>query len=175
MMDYLNIIQEEVNLEDLDDDESEIAKVDFIHHDAYVKKIRNKDSIKNLTKIKGQWDKLKSDNKELFYYFDGIKGSIVSKGRHAAGIIGSPITLHDHLGIHFKDGDESQPISSCSMKAVDSLNYVKFDILGLNTLGIIKDCYEYMGVPWKKSYEIDWNNKDVWDNMIEKQRWRISI
>ena len=161
---YLKIIQEEVNLEELD--EIEARSVDMDYHDIYCNKIRNNKAITRINNLKKDFEKLKESNKNLFYYFDGLKGTIVAKGQHPAGMIGSPITLIDNLGVFYKNGDESHPVSICAMKAVDSLNYVKFDILGLKTIGIIKDAYNYINSHYLKSHEIDWDDKKVWDNMI---------
>lgn len=164
---YFKIIQEEVNLEELD--EIEARSVDFDHHDIYYNIIRNNKALTRINKLKGEFEKLKESNKEIFYYFDGIKGTIIAKGSHPAGIIGSPITLADNLGIFYKSGDINQPVSTCSMKAVDSLNYTKFDILGLKNIGVSKDTYNYIGSHYLKAHEIDWNDKNVWDNMITSQ------
>jgi len=164
---YKKIIQQEINLEELEGDEIDAKNIDFSFHDIYMDKIKNNTTSEQLQIIKNDWDKLRLDNKDLFYYFDGIKGTIESKGLHAAGIIGSPITLQDNLCLHYKNGDKSMPVSSCSMKAVDSLNYTKFDILGLKTLGIIKDTEKYANIKHEKAYKIDWNDKNVWDNMIK--------
>ena len=125
---------------------------------------------KQLDSIKNQYDKLIKDNQDLFYYLKGLKGTIVAKGTHPSGIIGSPITLADNIGLFYKDGDKNMPVSTCAMKAVDSLNYVKFDILGLKTVGIIKDACEYAGIPYPKSYALDWDDAKVWDNMIQAQQ-----
>lgn len=162
--DYSKIIQEEVNLEELEELES--TTIDFDNHDIYCQRIRNKKALTRANNLIKDFENLKSENKDLFYYFDGIKGTIIAKGNHPAGIIGSPITLADNLGVFYKDGDESQPISVCAMKAVDSVNFVKFDILGLKTVGIIKDVYKYINSHYLKSHEIDWNDKKVWNNMI---------
>lgn len=164
---YEKIVGEEVNVEELEGDEMDAKNIDFDHHDIYISKIRNEKAIDELNRIKSDWNNLKASNKELFYFFDGIKGTIISKGQHPAGMIGSPITLQDNLAVHYKDGDKNFPISSCSMKAVDSLNYVKFDILGLKNLGIIKDAERYAGIEHKKAYQIDWKDEKVWANMIE--------
>lgn len=161
---YSKIIQEEVNLEELEEVDSK--SVDFDYHEIYCNRIRNKKALTRVNNLKKEFENLKSNNKDLFYYFDGLKGTIIAKGNHPAGIIGSPITLPDNLGVFYKDGDESQPVSVCAMKAVDSVNFVKFDILGLKTVGIIKDVYNYIGSHYLKSHEINWNDKKVWDNMI---------
>lgn len=162
---YKRIIQEEVNLEELEGAESKSPN--FGDHELYMKVIRNKKAKNDIEDLRLQWDKLRAENKDLFYYFDGLKGTIIAKGNHPAGIIGSPITLYDNLGVFYKDGDENFPVSFCSMKAVDSLNYVKYDILGLKTIGILKDIYEYLEEDWKYSYQINWNDENVWNEMIQ--------
>ena len=162
---YKKIIQAEVNLEELEGAESKSP--DFIDHELYVNTIRNESSVQKIIELKEEWDKLRNDNKDLFYYFDGIKGTIISKGNHPAGIIGSPITLYDNLGVVYKDGDENFPVSFCTMKAVDSVNYVKFDILGLKTIGIIQDTYKLINKEWKFAHQINWNDSNVWNDMIK--------
>jgi len=161
---YFKIIQEEVNLEELD--EVDAKSVDFDYHEVYCNRIRNNKALTRANNLKKEFQNLKDNNKDLFYYFDGLKGTIIAKGTHPAGIIGSPITLADNLGVYYKDGDESHPISICSMKAVDSVNFVKFDILGLKTVGIMKDVYKSIGSHYLKAHEINWNDNKVWDNMI---------
>jgi len=161
---YFKIIQEEVNLEELE--EVDAKSVDFDHHEVYCNRIRNNKALTRANNLKKEFQNLKENNKDLFYYFDGLKGTIVAKGTHPAGIIGSPITLADNLGVYYKDGDESHPVSICSMKAVDSVNFVKFDILGLKTVGIMKDVYKSIGSHYLKAHEINWNDSKVWDNMI---------
>ncbi|HEY8889821.1 MAG TPA: PHP domain-containing protein [Clostridium sp.] len=161
---YFKIIQEEVNLEELE--EADAKSVDFDYHEVYCSRIRNVKSLTRANNLKKEFQNLKDDNKDLFYYFDGLKGTIIAKGTHPAGIIGSPITLADNLGVYYKNGDESQPVSICSMKAVDSVNFVKFDILGLKAVGIMKDIYKYVNSNYLKAHEIDWNDNKVWDNMV---------
>jgi DNA polymerase III alpha subunit/intein/homing endonuclease len=162
---YKKVVQEEVNLEELE--EIDAKNIDFDYHDIYIHQIRNDNAINNLNNIKNDFEKLKSNNTDLFYYFDGLKNTIISKGNHPSGMVGSPITLPDNLGVFYKDGDKNLPTTTCAMKAVDSVNYVKFDILGLKTVGILKDAYNYINSHYLKSHEINWNDKNVWDNMIE--------
>ena len=161
---YSKIIQEEVNIEELEGAES--SSPNFEDHHLYVNQIRDGQKVGIINGLKEEWDALREENQDLFYYFDGIKGTIISKGIHPAGMIGSPITLFDNLGVFYRDGDVNSPVSFCSMKAVDSLNYVKFDILGLKTIGIIQDTYKLLGKEWEYSHEIDWNDENVWNDMI---------
>lgn len=168
---YNKIIQEEVNSEELvENGEIESSSVSFDNHKIYLRHISNDRSKNKLDNIKRSYDSLIKNNQDLFYYLDGLRGTIVSKGTHPSGIIGSPITLNDNIGLFYKDGDSNMPVSTCSMKAVDSLNYVKFDILGLKTVGIIKDACKYSGIPYPKSYNINWNDINVWRNMITTQQ-----
>jgi len=100
---------------------------------------------------------------EVFYYYDGLINTYISSGKHPCGFLGSLTTLDDNLGFYY---DKGVAISQCDMKAVDSLNYVKFDILGLKNIGIIKEVYQILGVNYKKSHEIDWDDKDVWNDIV---------
>lgn len=161
---FKKIIMEEVNLEELEGATSSSPTFDDVN--LYCKVIAKKDKANRIIELKKAWDLLRENNKELFYYFDGIKGTIISKGNHPSGMIGSPITLFDNLGVYYKDGDENTPISTCAMKSVDSLNYVKFDILGLKTIGILQDTYKLLNKQWEEPHQIDWNDENVWNDMI---------
>lgn len=168
---YKKIVQEEVNTEELvENGETDSSTINFDYHDIYMNHIANDKAKKYLDSIKKQYDSLIGENQDLFYYLDGLKGTIVAKGTHPSGIIGSPITLADNIGLFYKDGKDDMPVSTCAMKSVDSLNYVKFDILGLKTVGIIKDACRYAGIPYPKSYELNWNDYNVWHNMITAQQ-----
>ena len=168
---YSKLIQEEVNSEDLvEEGIIDSGSITFDNHDIYMTRISNDSVKKKVKKLKELYNALINDNEDLFYYLDGLKGTIIAKGNHPSGIIGSPITLADNMGVYYKNGDLNTPISTCDMKAVDSLNYVKFDILGLKTVGIIKDACNYAGIPYPKSFKVNWNDKKVWDNMITSQQ-----
>jgi len=168
---YSKIVQEEVNLEDLfEDGEIEDMSISFDNYDIYMNRIRNEKAKRRLAGLKDSYNKLIGENQDLFYYLDGLKGTIIAKGVHPSGIIGSPIALNDNIGVFYRDGDINTPASTCAMKAVDSLNYVKFDILGLKTVGIIKDACQYIGIPYPKAFSINWRDSKVWENMIQSQQ-----
>lgn len=168
---YSKVIQQEVNSEELvEEGIIESLSITFDNYNIYMSRINNEAARKKVEKLKGLYSELIDSNKDLFYYLDGLKGTIIAKGNHPSGIIGSPVTLADNIGVFYKDGDINKPISTCAMKAVDSLNYVKFDILGLKTVGIIKDACRYAGIPYPRAYKVNWNDKRVWDNMITSQQ-----
>lgn len=88
----------------------------------------------------------------------------VSQGVHPAGIVASPITLPDNYGVfHTKDG---LTVLDIDMEEVHECGLVKYDILGLKNIGIIRDCCKIAGIPYPKSHEIDWEDQEVWKDMI---------
>lgn len=105
----------------------------------------------------------KKKYKEVFYYFEGMKGCVVSKGIHPAGIIASPITLPDNYGTFWYDGKR---VITINMEEVHEVSLVKYDILGLKNIGIIKDTCKLVGISYPKSHEINWNDENVWNDMI---------
>lgn len=52
------------------------------------------------------------------------------------------------------------------MECVHEAGLVKYDILGLKNIEIIKDTYALIGKPYPKSHEINWNDDAVWNDML---------
>ena len=101
---------------------------------------------------------------ELFYYFDGMVNTVVSQSVHPAGIVASPISLYDNYGVFYnKDG---MRILQIDMEEVHEVSLVKYDILGLKNIEVIKDCCEYANVPYPKAHEINFDDDKVWEDMI---------
>lgn len=101
---------------------------------------------------------------ELFYYFDGLITTKISQSVHPAGMVISPITLVDNFGVFDKDGD------SCLMLDMENIHdytgLAKYDFLILKTVQVIRDTCRYLGRPYPKTHEIDWNDQNVWADMI---------
>lgn len=133
------------------------------------KKYGEEDNPWSLPKIKKIKDEYESDQEkaakkypELFYYLDGLLNTKVSQSIHPAGMVISPITLDDNYGTFDKDGE------TCLMMDMDEAHEVgvaKYDFLVLKTIEVIRDTCNYIGVPYPKTNEIDWSDKDVWDSM----------
>jgi DNA polymerase-3 subunit alpha len=125
-----------------------------------------------MEKIKKEYSEFPEESREkhkdVFYYFDGFKGVIIQKGIHAAGVCASTLDLREEMGI-FWDQKAKCNVSMCDMKEIDSLNFVKYDLLGLKTLDVIKDTYKLMGEKTKKTHQIDWNDKRVFDEIQKHQ------
>ena len=121
-----------------------------------------------VAKIKADYGKdaetCKQKYKEVFYYFDGFLNTRVSQSVHPAGIVISPVTLDDNYGIfHHKD---SGVVLQIDMEEIHEVSLVKYDMLVLNTLQIIRDACKLANIPYPKSHEIDWDDQKVWEDMM---------
>ena len=124
------------------------------------------DCIKKLSIAKENLDDLKNNKyKNVFYYFDGLVGTAISQSMHPAGIIVSPVTLPDNYGTFWsKDGKR---ILSINMEEVHEVSLVKYDLLGLKNIEIIKDACELANIPYPKSHTINWLDKNVWNHIAD--------
>ena len=108
--------------------------------------------------------KAREDYPEVFYYYDGMLGCIISRSQHPAGIVASPINLIDNYGGFINaDGQVVLPIN---MEEIHEINLVKYDILGLQNVQIIRDTCELAGIPYPKSTNINWNDENVWADIV---------
>ena len=82
---------------------------------------------------------------------------------HPAGIVASPITLPDNYGTFWNEGKR---IISIDMNEIHEVSLVKYDILGLKNIKIIKDTCELAGIKYPLSHEINWEDKNVWNDII---------
>ena len=125
-------------------------------------------SLPRIAKIKSEFDadeeKAKKKYQELFYYFDGLYGTKISQSVHPAGMVISPITLADNFGVFDKDNE------NCLMLDMENIHdytgLAKYDFLILKTVQVIRDTCRYLNRPYPKTHEIDWNDEDVWADMI---------
>ena len=102
---------------------------------------------------------------ELFYYFDGLKGTAISQSMHPAGIIVSPVSLPDNYGTFWaKDGKR---ILCINMEEIHEVSLVKYDLLGLKNIEIIKDTCELAHIPYPKSHTINWIDDKVWNHIAD--------
>lgn len=113
-----------------------------------------------------EYEKVRKKYSELFYYVDLVKGVIVSIGTHPCGMIVSPQSLDDNVGL-CSTSTSPYPVSELYMKEVDSLNYVKLDLLKLDTIEIINDTCELAGIERLTPDNVDINDDNVWNAMRE--------
>ena len=124
-------------------------------------------SLEKIKEIKQEWAKDREKTKEkypdLFKYYDGLAGCVISQSQHPAGIVVSPVDLIDNYSVFEKDGVQIIPID---MDEIHNIGLVKYDILGLKNVGIIEKTCEYTGLPLPTESNINWEDQDVFDSMV---------
>lgn len=125
----------------------------------------------NLSKIKQIKDeyeldatKAKEQYSDIFYYFDGILNTIKSQSMHPAGILASPVNLVDEYGCFNKDGKN---VICINMEECHEVSLVKYDILSLRNIQVIRDTCRYANIPYPKSHLVDWEDKEVWEHICD--------
>ena len=126
-------------------------------------------TLDKIAEIKKEWDEnkevIRNKYKDLFYYYDGLVGCVVSQSQHPAGILVSPINLIDMVGAFY--GADNQIIVPIDMEECHELGLVKFDILGLKSVGVIDKTYKLIGQKFPKAYQIDWHDKKVFKDIAD--------
>lgn len=102
----------------------------------------------------------------VFKYVDMVNGVVVSVGNHPAGCVVSPYPVDEWFGTFTTSTDE-YPISLLNMKEIDSLNFVKLDILGLDNIGLIYKTCDEAGIPFATPDNIPPDDMDVWKSIRE--------
>ena len=90
-------------------------------------------------------EELRKQYKELFYWADLVTNVVVSVGFHPAGVVVSPFPIDDYFGTFTTTTDEYR-IAQLNMKEIDSLNFVKLDILALDNIGLINQTCKLAGI-----------------------------
>ena len=89
----------------------------------------------------------------------------MSQSVHPAGMVISPITLPDNFGVFNKDGEW------CLMLDMENIHdytgLAKYDFLILKTVQVIRDTCRYIGISYPKTNEINWDDQDVWKDMLK--------
>lgn len=101
---------------------------------------------------------------ELFEYVDIVNGTIVSVGTHPCGCVTSPFTIDDGFGL-CTTATSSRPVSQIYMKEIDGLNYVKLDLLALDTIELINNTCKLIGIDRFTPDNIQFDDDKVWDSI----------
>lgn len=109
-------------------------------------------------------DETRKKYPDLFYYYDGLLGTRVSQSVHPAGLVISPVNLSEEYGVFHKDGELCLVMD---MEEAHEVGLAKYDFLLLKTVQVIDDTCKYAGIPYPKSHEIDWDDQDVWRDMLK--------
>lgn len=103
--------------------------------------------------VAGLWDSFKQECEvepklldpayaEIINPVEKLWGVARSYGTHAGGIAIAPGPINQFVPL-YKDKDEN-PVSQFDWRDLESTGLLKFDILGLNTLEVIRLCLEYV-------------------------------
>ena len=111
-------------------------------------------------------EKYRAKYPELFHYVDIVVGTITSLGRHAAGLVVSPHDVAPAFGTLYISSDDKS-VSQINMKEIDSLNYVKLDVLGLDCVGLIDRTCKSVGIPFLTPDNMDFNDVGVWKDIAQ--------
>ena len=124
-------------------------------------------TLPKLEKVKSEFDAdpdtTRTKYKDIFYYYDGISGAAISRGIHPAGIVASSTPLSADYGVYWQDGKR---VLSINMDEVHEVSLIKYDILSLNNIQIIRDTCAMANIPYPKSHEIDWEDERVWNDLL---------
>lgn len=117
----------------------------------------------------GKWiidDAFRKRYPELFKYVDIVNGTIVSIGSHPSGVLVSDLDIEEEVGMCSLSTSE-YPVSVLNMKELDSLMYVKLDILGLDNIGVINETCKLAGIERMTPDNVDLDDEDVWRDIRE--------
>lgn len=118
--------------------------------------------------------KMRSEYPDVFKYVDLVIGTIVSVGSHPCGCVVAPFSVDDKIGT-FTTSTSNYPISQINMKEIDGLNYVKLDLLRLDTIELINDTCQLIGIERITPDNVDINDVKVWnsirDNTTQIFQW----
>lgn len=103
---------------------------------------------------------------KLFKYVDLVSGTIVSVGSHPAGLVVSPYPIEGKFGM-FRSKTNKNPISQINMKEIDSLNYVKLDVLGLDCVGLIYKTCKLAKIDFLLPENMDFTDMNVWEDLAK--------
>lgn len=107
---------------------------------------------------------IRTKYKELFEYVDIVRGTIVSIGTHPSGVLISDLPIEQTVGL-CSISTSDYPVSMINMTELDSLMYVKLDILGLDNIGVINDTCKKLGIERLTPDNVDMEDMDVWKSI----------
>lgn len=144
------------------------AEIDYIKNFAVKKGFASDDPIikEVITYHKGNTADLREKYPNLVKYYNGLFGVPVSQSMHPAGIIVAPsyVDLPSQYGV-FRNDDKR--IICIDMDLCHDVSLVKYDILGLKQMQILRISGENAKIRIPFSHEMDWDDPVVWKHMLD--------
>lgn len=119
-------------------------------------------TISNAVNIDGTIDdEWKKKYPKVFEYVDIVSGTIVSIGSHPSGVLVSDREIEADVGLCSLSTSD-YPVSMLDMHSLDTLFYVKLDILGLDNIGVINECCKLAGIERLTPDNVNLEDEAVW-------------
>ena len=111
---------------------------------------------------------LRQQYPELFKYADGVLGTITAIGQHAAGVVitNNDNDLASNIGLSTNPAIP-YPVSCIDMKQIDYCNYPKYDLLGLDYVGLINETCKRAGIPRLRPDTVNLDDDEVWNSIAK--------
>lgn len=109
-------------------------------------------------------EQMRKEYPDVFKYVDLVSGTVVSVGSHPCGCVVAPYSVDDKIAV-FTTSTSEYPISQIYMKEIDGLNYVKLDLLRLDTIELINETCKLAEIPRLTPDNIDITDVNVWNSM----------
>ncbi len=113
---------------------------------------------------KGDDESARKKYPDVFEYVDIINGTIVSVGTHPSGVLISDLPIEETIGL-CSVSTSDYPVSMINMKELDSLMYVKLDVLGLDNVRCINEACQLAGIETLNPDNINLEDEAVWSNI----------
>ena len=114
--------------------------------------------------VEANEESLREQYPELFKYVDMVNGTIVSIGNHPCGEIVAASSIDDKIGL-LTTSTDTVPISQINMKEIDGLNYVKLDLLKLDTIELINETCKLANIERLTPDNVDITDVNVWNSI----------
>ena len=124
--------------------------------------------------VEDKEEKLRAEYPLLFEYVDIVLGTIISVGIHPSGVVTSPFPIEGVVSTYTSKSTQ-YPITQLQMKEIDSLNFVKLDLLGLDAVDIIQLSCEYADIDFITPKTLDDEDNYVWDDLSEDTRFIFQL
>lgn len=107
---------------------------------------------------------------EVVELADNLRGRIRSVGMHAAGIVTSSQPIEQIAPIETRKDPNDKvsgrlPVVAWDMNQCADAGFIKLDILGLNTLDVIQDTLDMIGMTQDEIYQLDRKDPRVYEEL----------
>ncbi len=107
-------------------------------------------------------EKVRAKYSDVFDFVDIVTGTIVSIGSHPCGVLISDHDLASEVGLCTTSGSK-YPVSCLYMSELDAMNFVKWDLLGLDNVALINQTCSMAGIERLTPDNVDLNDEKAWD------------